>query len=119
MGSVRRWLSFVCVLLVTTLSLVPLGVKSRLGTKGFFHAIDHLLAFSITTLISCWDSKRIASIVRICVLVFALGCTLELLQFLIYHNPFEWDDVLLDLLGVLLGVSIKSLRIHREKRRAG
>jgi hypothetical protein len=115
----KRWLPLACVLLVTTLSLVPLDIKSRLGTKGFFHAIDHLAAFSVTTLILCWDSRRIVSIVRICVLVFAFGCTLELLQFFIYHNPFEWDDVLLDLVGVLFGVSIKGLRIYLQTRRAG
>jgi VanZ like family len=119
MGNVKRWLSFACLLLVTTLSLVPLGVKSRLGTKGFLHAFDHLLAFSVTALILCWDSKGFVSVVRTCVAVVAFGCTLELLQFLIYHNPFEWDDVLLDLLGVLLGVSIKSLRMYFQKRRAG
>jgi hypothetical protein len=91
---------FVWFLLLVALSLAPVHVKLILGTMGPFHAVGHLLAFGITTFL-CLAKTRIAGLRITCaLLLLALSALLEVLEAVLYRNPFEWGDLGLDTLAV-------------------
>ncbi|SRR5579884_1781629 len=91
------------------LSLAPEPVKYELGTKGGFHYAGHLIAFMVTALLFCWKPgsarRRLLCAFAACFLALAL----EGLEAIVYGNRFEWPDVWIDFLGIVLGFAIAGL----------
>ena|SRR5579875_1564100 len=102
-NEVVRWWVAVWLALVTALSLVPLKIKIVLGTVGVWHDVGHFLIFAATGVLVLWTADnarwrgfRAASLALLC-------ATLEALEASMYHNPFEWRDVITDCLGICCG----------------
>jgi len=89
-----------CVLLV---SLLPMPFKRFLETHGRYHNSAHFLAFLITVLMVCWNRGSNAWVGATCAGAILLAFFIEGAQTAIYHNVFEWKDVLVDSLGAVIG----------------
>ena len=98
----------VWIALLTALSLAPFAVKAELGTMGALHDIGHLSVFAATAVLLCWTATRLPQKLVRYLAVGALALTLEWLEAAVYHNPFEWRDVLIDVLGAAIGLAIQS-----------
>jgi hypothetical protein len=99
------------LLLVAALSLAPLEVKSHLGTMGSWHNLGHLVIFFVTTVLLCRHAGSIKTVLARCggALLLALGT--EALEKLMYHNPYEWNDVGVDALGILAALAVATLSL--------
>ena len=95
--------------ILLAVSLAPDAVKYELGTKGGFHDVGHLIAFVLTGALFCWKAvnRRAKLLGAFGACCFAIG--LEALEALIYRNHFEWSDLWIDSLGVILGLAIVAL----------
>lgn len=91
------------VLLVIALSLIPLPWKNAIGTTGAFHQAGHLLAFLILALLLCRSAVTLSAKLVRCLGAVLLGIVLETAEHLLYHDRLEWEDVLVDVIGVVLG----------------
>jgi VanZ family protein len=94
---IAAWIT--CVLLI---SLLPLPLKDSLKTHGRFHNGAHFCAFLITVLLVCRGRSN-ASITASVAGAIGLAFFIEGAQTAIYHNDFEWSDVLIDSLGAAAG----------------
>jgi len=92
----------VWILVVLLVSLLPLPLKHFLKTHGRFHNGAHFCAFLITVLVVCWGRSN-TWIARSCAGAIAFAFLIEGAQTAIYHNDFEWRDILIDSLGAVAG----------------
>ncbi len=103
-GVVCVWLA-----LITALSLAPFAVKSQLGTMGHLHDMGHFSIFLVTGFLLCWTGAgfrwRLARYLQAC----CIAALLEALETAIYHNHFEWRDVMVDALGAAGGWALVSV----------
>lgn len=101
---VPLWLAF-----VTTISMMPLKFKYRLGTTGSLHAPGHFLVFLITSILVCrtrqTPASRLLRLIGVCFFAFVL----EILEWATYHHRMEWGDVLVDFCGAFLGLAVLSI----------
>lgn len=117
--SLTRLVVFLWLAFVAAISLMPLKLKSSVGTTGTLHNPGHFLIFVATALLLCrtarnWNTRLLR---WACVCIFAGA--MEFLEWVTYHNPFEWRDVLVDSLGATLGLLVVSLWCVRLKRTVG
>lgn len=98
-----RLAALVWVLAIIVLSLIPLPWKNEIGTTGAFHRAGHLLAFLILAFLLCRIASTAAARLIRCAGAVLLGIVLETAEHLLYRDRLEWDDVLVDALGVALG----------------
>jgi hypothetical protein len=111
-----RLAALLWVLLIVVLSLIPLPWKNAIGTTGAFHRAGHLLAFLILAFLLCGiASTATAKLIRSAGAVL-LGIGLEIAEHLLYHDRLEWDDVLVDAIGVALGLLCAFAVISRTGR---
>jgi VanZ family protein len=101
-----------CVLLI---SLLPLPLKDFLKTHGRFHNGAHFCAFLITVLVVCWGRSK-TWITGSCAGAIGFAFLIEGAQTAIYHNDFEWRDILIDSLGAVAG-GVLFLAIGRSASR--
>ena len=99
----RLWPLAAWIVFVLLLSLLPLPLKHSLKTHGRYHNAAHFFAFLITVLLVCWNRGSNAWVVASCVCAMALGLLIEGAQTVVYHNHFEWDDLLVDSAGAIMG----------------
>ncbi|HMF74273.1 MAG TPA: hypothetical protein VK604_01290 [Bryobacteraceae bacterium] len=104
-----RILFAIWLLIITCLSLFPLKLKVHLGTVGPWHNTGHLLVFVLTTVLACWTVSGIYARLLCCIGVAGIAMTLEWLETLRYHNPYEWRDVGSDTAGILIGFLVMLL----------
>ncbi len=104
--ALTRFLTLLWLAVVAAVSMMPLKLKYRVGTTGVFHDPGHFLIFFATTLLLCRTAP--GRLVR-CAGVCAFAVAMEILEWVIYHNHFEWRDVLVDLLGVAIGFLVVSV----------
>ena len=99
------WLAF-----VTALSLGPEFMKYKiLQTQGRMHNPGHLVVFMITALLLCWNAGSASSRILRALAAILVGVTLEWFEAVIYHNPYEWKDLMVDCVGIAAGFIIVSL----------
>jgi Ca2+/H+ antiporter len=98
-----RLVALVWVLLIVVLSLIPLPWKDAIGTTGIFHRAGHLLAFLILAFLLCRMASSLAAKIVRCLGAVLLGIVLETVEHLLYRDRMEWDDVLVDTIGVAAG----------------
>jgi VanZ family protein len=102
--SAFRACACVSIAVIAALSFLPVGDKRLLHTEGRFHLLGHFLAFAgIGSLLalsvgSAWK--------RLLVLVVgaALGYSIEFAQHYVFHFRIELHDVLMDVLGISVGI---------------
>ncbi len=101
------------IVAVVVLSLMPLKFKLLLGTTGPWHSWGHYFAFLITILIAASHIRQRTRQLWIGALTFLFASVMEGSEVIVYHNAFEWHDVLIDGLGILTGLVLLRLSVVR------
>jgi VanZ family protein len=99
-----RWNFWLCVMVVLVLSLMPTG--PYMPTTGW-DKTNHLLAFSLMTVLGCRAYPFRTKTVLVGLLVY--GGLIEVLQSFTTYRFAEWGDVLADASGLALGWILVSL----------
>jgi len=99
-----RIVTFVWLVVLYCLSVAPFHVKLHLRTMGRWHNVGHALAFFVTLLLFGWDARTVPMLLLRSGLVLCVALALEWVEFAMYHNPYEWSDVCIDGIGIMLGV---------------
>jgi hypothetical protein len=103
---------------VAIVSFLPGEDKYFLHTHGRYHSWGHLLAFSVIG----FGVARIAHSLRGRILflfsALLLGLAIEYGEHIVFSNPLEWKDVLVDGFGVLCG-TLLAILIADEGRPRG
>lgn len=99
----RVWPLAAWIFLLLLVSLLPLPFKQSLETHGRFHNIAHFLAFLITVFLFCRNKSSYTRVAVACAGAIVIAFLIEGAQTAIYRNLFEWDDVLIDSLGAVIG----------------
>jgi hypothetical protein len=108
LAAAGRLISMRTVLLLWLVTLLflcvsPVYVKEILHTRGEFHDVAHVVAFSVTGILLARNPAM--SRVRHLWVLSALSLALltEWLEFRVYHaRKLEWHDVVVDAAGILL-----------------
>lgn len=99
------------------LSFLPTHDKHELHTKGRLHAPGHLVFFCVAAAL-LMESARTAWIRALLLgLLAAFGGSIEYLQHAISGVPLEWHDVIIDLLGVVLGGLLQAMAAGMRENR--
>jgi hypothetical protein len=101
-----RIVTFVWLVVLCFLSIAPFHVKLHLRTMGRMHNIGHALAFFITVLLLAWDARTVPVLLLRAGLVFCVALALEWVEFLKYYIRYEWSDVFIDGIGIMLGLVV-------------
>ncbi len=108
------------LVVLVCLSLSPFEVKQHLHSMGRFHIVYHLVAFVITTILLVLNARTLAGRALAIAIAVCLAFGTELLEYMHFTNPFEWQDVLTDCLGILLGLMllwiVGTLRLGRRSQ---
>jgi hypothetical protein len=117
-NDLMRWAAAFWLLLLFGLALSPLPVKLYLHTIGRFHSAGHTIAFFVTALLLLWNARGLRSEVLRFTAALALALLMEFLENLFYHSGFEWNDILIDLTGIITAWVI-ALVIRSGKAKSG
>jgi hypothetical protein len=90
-------------------ALVPGPWKGQFALHGYSHDVAHVLAFAAAFLLNTWRRRSGALVAATSVALILFGALLEALQVKIYHNAFEFHDVVADATGVVVGLLVRSL----------
>jgi hypothetical protein len=91
---------------IVVLSMLPIGDKIALHTRGRFHSLGHFVAFGVVAYVAGRTSRSVQIRIMLFVGVLLFGFGVELAEHLTYQAAFEWTDVLIDAAGVLVGTLI-------------
>jgi lipopolysaccharide/colanic/teichoic acid biosynthesis glycosyltransferase len=108
-----RFAFLACMLAVMVLALMPPSPK--MPTTGWDKS-SQLLAFTVLALLGCWayPSRTMAVLLGL----LAYGGLIEALQWLTPDRPAEWQDLLANGLGLLLGWRLATAGWRVRKRAA-
>ena len=70
--------------------------------------ISSQLIFLISSVLLCRTGTSVSSRVLRCLGICCFALEMEVLEYMAYHNPIEWRDVLIDCFGAILGVAMLS-----------
>jgi VanZ family protein len=91
---------------VVVASLVPESWKARLHVTGSLHLPLHFAVFAFSGLLAlCFSASMWNQICR-CLAVVTLACILEVMQGLLSGKSIEWIDVVVDIAGILIAMSL-------------
>ena len=125
----HRWFAFIPAVVVTAgITVVSLWENPQMPegmrmSDKLMHSLMYVLFAAVWMApVRRWYSSRIWSYMAVCFSVTAYGALLELLQANCTRTRSgEWLDVLADLVGALIGVSLIGLfyyaKIQRDKKR--
>ena len=125
----HRWFAFIPAVVVTAgITVVSLWENPQMPegmrmSDKLMHSLMYVLFAAVWMApVRRWCSSRIWSYMAVCFSVTAYGALLELLQANCTRTRSgEWLDVLADLVGALIGVSLIGLfyyaKIQRDKKR--
>jgi glycopeptide antibiotics resistance protein len=108
MQRIIQWTCILYVIVLTLLLELPSGVREIVPGISLVQGCEHLVAFTLLGfLVELSREKK--SVLFWVNLLFLYSFTTEVLQWLlssICYRCFDWDDLLLDVGGVLLGTVI-------------
>jgi hypothetical protein len=96
----------IAFLAIVVLSMLPIGDKSALHTRGRFHSLGHFLIFGLFAYAAGRTSRSVQTRIFLFVSVVLFGFGVELAEHLTYLAALEWKDVLVDSAGVIVGTLI-------------
>lgn len=102
----RFALILIWLTVVVCFALSPVEVKAHLHSMGKFHDFYHWTAFIVTTVLLAWDARSVAARAAWCLVAVGIAFLTELLEFLRFHNPYEWHDVYIDCIGIVTGIAV-------------
>ncbi len=89
---------------LAVLSFSKDDAKVRMHTTGHYHLLGHILAFGFVELMIAKNARSMASRLAWTGGMILFGCSVEILQHLVYRQPIEFNDIWADVLGVMLGL---------------
>lgn len=95
-----------CALVVALgiLSFSKENAKVRMHTTGHYHLVGHILAFGFVELLIVKNARSMTSRLAWTGGMVLFGCSVEILQHLVYRQPIEFNDICADVLGIMLGL---------------
>ena len=96
-------LAAVMVAAVAWVSFLPSSDKAVLHTRGRFHSLGHLVAFSAMSFLLLRSSGSAKVRVALFCGALALGWAIEYAEHVVFGSRLERRDILVDALGVVLG----------------
>jgi len=97
-------LGCVWMVMLAVLSFLPNHDKLLLHTTGHYHRWGHMLAFLAVSLLLVSSVTSLWSRFALAATAVSFGYLLEFLEHVIYRNELEKSDVMIDTLGVILGL---------------
>ena len=91
-----------CLVLVA--SIIPLKFRHDYALHSRLHQASHVAAFVATIVVFFVCAKTRKSRLTYFGWTILLAVATEWLETLVYHNPFEWADLVLDLAGAVIGL---------------
>ena len=88
---------------VMFLSFLPEDDKVVLHTKGRFHSLGHSLIFGLAAYLASRTSRTRGGRFLMFLASLAFGLVVEAGEGIIFHGSLEWNDVVADSIGVVLG----------------
>ena len=74
--------------------------------KDFIISSNHFYAFALISIIGFFTYKELKKIRLLCFYLISLSIILEILHIIIPERSFEWSDLLGNILGVLIVITI-------------
>jgi hypothetical protein len=102
-------LSSVVVLAIGLISFLPEYDKDALHTRGMFHHWAHFLVFAVLAYAVARTTRSRTKQIILCLAALVFGSGIELAEAILYSAPLEWNDVLVDSVGVLAGSLLAQL----------
>jgi uncharacterized membrane protein len=99
-------LGCIWMIMLVVLSFLPNHDKLLLHTTGHYHRFGHVLAFVTVTLLLASSVASLRARFALAAVLVCFGYLLEYCEHIIYNNPLEHSDVLIDALGVVFGLII-------------
>ena len=88
---------------IAVLSFLPHADKKVLHTQGRFHSLGHFLIFSLLAYVLARISKSLRTRLLLVAAALIFGLGIEMGECLGFRSGLEWDDVLVDWMGVVAG----------------
>lgn len=109
-----RWLFSICALAVLVLSLLPPDMAQP--TTGW-DKTNHLLAFGTLAVLGlrAWPGR----IWQLALALTAYGAAIEVLQSLTPYRTSSWADLLVDVLGIAIGMALSFRAIRAGRSTSG
>jgi VanZ family protein len=104
--SVFRAFAAVSIGAIATLSFLPGGDKQLLHTEGRFHLPGHFFAFAAIGFLLALSVGSAWKRVLVLAIGAGLGYSIEFAQHYVYHFRIELHDVLMDILGISVGIIV-------------
>jgi hypothetical protein len=95
---------FALVVALGVLSFAKENAKVRMHTTGHYHLVGHILAFGFVELLIVKNARSMTSRLAWTGGMILFGCSVEILQHLVYRTPIEFNDMWADGLGIMLGL---------------
>lgn len=95
---------------LAVISFLPIQDKLLLHTKGRLHFWGHAGVFALISYLLIRRVRSDVAKVLIFLSVLALGCGIEFMQHVLYHEALEWMDVLVDWIGILFGAMMTGVQ---------
>lgn len=109
-----RWLFSICALAVLVLSLLPPDMAQP--TTGW-DKTNHLLAFGTLAVLGlrAWPGR----IWQLALALTAYGAAIKILQSLTPYRTSSWADLLVDVLGIAIGMALSFRAIRAGRSTSG
>lgn len=114
----QRSAAFIPILwscLIGLLSVLPGRFVIRGGFRDSLHAAGHVLVFCITAAVfsACAQSEKLRAVYAAWAVLLALIS--EWLETVVFHNHFEWTDILLDFVGIAFGLILAEASTGKQR----
>ena len=118
----RKIAAFLALALAAALvfaATLPEERRSWIDTRGPLHPYVHVIAFTLIALLGACSARSAGVRVLLCAAVALLGCSTEVIESRMFHNPLEWADIILDAMGAVIGTSLGAFAENLVSRRTG
>jgi hypothetical protein len=100
---------------VSFVSFLPVAGKRALHTEGRLHAGLHFVAFSVVGFVVFRAARSRAARIAAFAGAVLFGLAIEEGEHLVFQGGMEWKDVLLDTIGVIIGMLLEVLVAPRDE----
>jgi hypothetical protein len=100
----RRAVGLLVLIVLAVLALLPQTLKVHTRTVGMPHDLVHIGAFFLCFMLIAFPSKGFKEAAAISLALLVFGFLLEQMQTQMYGTRLEYSDIVLDGIGIVLGI---------------